>query len=72
MAETEESMYHEYLTEAAAARREELLRQARSRYRARERGRRPARRWLLLRSRLARPRENPTGAAMPAAVLREG
>lgn len=44
-------MYQEYLTAAAAARRDELLQAARSRYRARERGRRHARQRLLLRVR---------------------
>jgi len=42
-------VFPEYLAAAAAARREELLREARSWHRARQRGRRPARRWLLAR-----------------------
>jgi hypothetical protein len=66
-------VFPDYLAAAAAARREELLRSARSRHKARLRGRRAARLWLLLRvKRLSAEPLSPLGRVTPASPDRDG
>jgi len=61
-------VHPDYLAAAAAARREELLRNARSRHRARRRGRRSTRLGLLIRVRTWRVRAA-AAASHPSSAL---